>query len=85
MRLSSLSNLPEFRHLSNELKASLVFLGIADAREAIAGDAAIQKVEAGDANVSIGLYAAVLEAPGLLDDLGEIADIAPRQRRPVFS
>ena len=26
-----------FRHLSNELKASLVFLGIADAREAIAG------------------------------------------------
>jgi hypothetical protein len=27
-----------FRHLSNELKASLVFLGIADAREAIAGD-----------------------------------------------
>jgi hypothetical protein len=27
-----------FRHLSNELKASLVFLGITDAREAIAGD-----------------------------------------------
>jgi hypothetical protein len=27
-----------FRHLSNELKASLVCLGIADAREAIAGD-----------------------------------------------
>jgi Cdc6-like AAA superfamily ATPase len=30
-----------FRHLSNELKASLVFLGIADAREAIAGDGLI--------------------------------------------
>lgn len=27
-----------FRHLSNELKASLVCLGIADARDAIAGD-----------------------------------------------
>jgi hypothetical protein len=27
-----------FRQLSNELKASLVFLGIAEAREAIAGD-----------------------------------------------
>ena len=27
-----------FRHLSNELKASLVCLGVADARDAIAGD-----------------------------------------------
>jgi len=32
-----------FRHLSNELKASLVFLGIADAREAIAGDTQLSR------------------------------------------
>jgi len=41
----------------------------------------LQKVEAGNANVSIGIYAAVLQALGLLDGLGEIADIA-RQRWP---
>jgi hypothetical protein len=33
-------------------------------------------VEAGNANVSIGIYAAALQALGLLDGLGEIADIA---------
>ena len=32
-----------FRHLSNELKASLVLLGIADAREAIAGDTQLSR------------------------------------------
>ena len=32
-----------FRHLSNELKASLVFLGIAEAREAIAGDTRLSR------------------------------------------
>ena len=32
-----------FRHLSNELKASLVCLGIADAREAIAGDTQLSR------------------------------------------
>jgi hypothetical protein len=36
----------------------------------------LQKVEAGDATVSIGIYAAVLQALGLLDGLGEIADIS---------
>ncbi len=36
----------------------------------------LQKVEAGNANVSIGIYAAVLQALGLLDGLGEIAYIA---------
>lgn len=36
----------------------------------------LQRVEAGDVNVSIGIYAAVLQALGLLDGLGEIADIA---------
>lgn len=35
----------------------------------------LQKVEAGDANVGIGIYAAVLQALGLLEGLGEIADI----------
>jgi len=44
-----------------------------------------KKVEAGDANVSTGIYAAVLQALVLRDGLGEIADIAPLQRRPVFS
>lgn len=35
----------------------------------------LQKIEAGDAAVSLGIYAAVLHALGLLDGLGEIADI----------
>jgi hypothetical protein len=35
----------------------------------------LQRVEAGDAAVSIGIYAAVLQALGLLEGLGEIADI----------
>lgn len=36
----------------------------------------LQKVEAGDHGVSIGIYAAVLNALGLLDGLGKIADPA---------
>lgn len=35
----------------------------------------LQKVEAGDANVSIGIYASVLHALGLLDGVSEVADI----------
>lgn len=35
----------------------------------------LQKVEAGDTNVSIGIYAAVLQALGLLDGLSQVADI----------
>jgi hypothetical protein len=35
----------------------------------------LQRVEAGNTNVSIGIYAAVLQALGLLGGLGEIADI----------
>jgi transcriptional regulator with XRE-family HTH domain len=35
----------------------------------------LQRVESGDTNVSIGIYAAVLQALGLLDGLSEIADI----------
>jgi len=36
----------------------------------------LQRVEAGDDRVGIGIYAAVLQALGLLDGLGEIADIS---------
>ena len=36
----------------------------------------LQKIEAGDANVSIGIYAGVLQALGLLDGLSNIADIS---------
>lgn len=45
------------------------------AERAFTSRATLQKVEAGEANVSIGIYAAVLQALGLLDGLGEIADI----------
>ncbi|HEX7758206.1 MAG TPA: helix-turn-helix transcriptional regulator [Caulobacteraceae bacterium] len=34
----------------------------------------LQKIEAGDDGVSIGIYAAVLNALGLLDHLGHVAD-----------
>lgn len=37
---------------------------------------ALRRVEAGDHRVSIGIYAAVLNALGLLDGLGKIADPA---------
>ena len=36
----------------------------------------LQRVEAGDAGVSIGIYAAVLQALGLLEGLGQVADIS---------
>jgi hypothetical protein len=36
----------------------------------------LQKVEAGDAGVSVGIYAAVLNALGLLDGLSEVADVS---------
>jgi len=35
----------------------------------------LQRIEAGDANVGIGIYASVLQALGLLDGLAHIADI----------
>src|SRR6185437_1913719 len=44
------------------------------AERAFTSRSTLQKIEAGDTNVSI--YAAVLQALGLLDGLGEIADIA---------
>jgi transcriptional regulator with XRE-family HTH domain len=45
------------------------------AERAFTSRSTLQKVEAGDASVSIGIYAAVLQALGLLNGLGEIADI----------
>ena len=46
------------------------------AERAFTSRSTLQRVEAGDANVSIGIYAATLQALGLLDGLGEIADIS---------
>ena len=46
------------------------------AERAFTSRSTLQKAEAGNANVSIGIYAAVLQALGLFDGLGEIADIA---------
>lgn len=46
------------------------------AERAFTSRSTLQRVEAGDANVGVGIYAAVLQALGLLGGLGEIADIA---------
>ena len=46
------------------------------AERAFTSRSTLQRVEAGDANVGIGIYAAVLQALGLLDGLGGVADIA---------
>ena len=45
------------------------------AERAFTSRSTLQRIEAGDATVSIGIYAAVLQALGLLDGLGEVADI----------
>ncbi len=45
------------------------------AERAFTSRSTLQKVEAGDANVSIGIYASVLQALGLLEGLNQIADI----------
>jgi hypothetical protein len=46
------------------------------AERAFTSRSTLQKIEAGDASVGIGIYAAVLQALGLLDALGQVADIA---------
>jgi hypothetical protein len=46
------------------------------AERAFTSRSTLQKIEAGDANVGIGIYAAVLHALGLLDGLTQIADIS---------
>lgn len=45
------------------------------AERAFTSRSTLQKVEAGDASVGVGIYAAVLLALGLLEGLSEVADI----------
>jgi transcriptional regulator with XRE-family HTH domain len=45
------------------------------AERAFTSRSTLQRVEAGDTNVSIGIYASVLQALGLLDGLSKVADI----------
>lgn len=46
------------------------------AERAFTSRSTLQRIEAGDAAVSIGIYASVLQSLGLLEGLGEIADIS---------
>ena len=46
------------------------------AQRAFTSRSTLQKVEAGDTHVGIGIYASVLHALGLLDGLASVADIA---------
>ena len=44
------------------------------AERAFTSRSTLQRVEAGDPNVGVGIYAAVLQALGLLEGLGGVAD-----------
>ena len=46
------------------------------AERAFTSRATLQRVEAGDPRVGIGIYAAVLQALGLVEKLGDIADFS---------
>ncbi|MDE0096800.1 MAG: helix-turn-helix domain-containing protein [Gammaproteobacteria bacterium] len=46
------------------------------AERAFTSRSTLQRVEAGDTKVGIGIYASVLQALGLLEGLGQIADIS---------
>ncbi len=46
------------------------------AERAFTSRSTLQRVEAGDTSVSIGIYAGVLQALGLLDGMSQIADIS---------
>lgn len=46
------------------------------AQRAFTSRSTLQRVESGDTNVGIGIYAGVLQALGLLDGLSQIADIS---------
>lgn len=46
------------------------------AERAFTSRSTLQRIEAGETNVSIGIYAGVLQALGLLDGLIELADIS---------
>src|SRR5712692_5579645 len=45
------------------------------AERAFTSRTTLQRIEEGDASVGIGIYAAVLQALGLLEGLGHVADI----------
>jgi transcriptional regulator with XRE-family HTH domain len=45
------------------------------AERAFTSRSTLQRIETGDPNVGIGIYAAVLNALGLLDGIGDLADI----------
>lgn len=45
------------------------------AERAFTSRATLQRVEQGDPGVGIGIYASVLQALGLLEGLGQIADV----------
>ncbi|PID59581.1 MAG: hypothetical protein CSB44_12815 [Gammaproteobacteria bacterium] len=49
------------------------------AERAFTSRSTLQKIEAGDTSVGMGIYASVLQALGLLDGLGSIADISRDQ------
>jgi hypothetical protein len=46
------------------------------AQRAFTSRSTLQRVEAGDTNVSIGIYASVLQALGLLDGFNQVADVS---------
>lgn len=46
------------------------------AQRAFTSRSTLQRVEAGDPGVSMGIYCSVLQALGMLDGLGEVADIS---------
>jgi transcriptional regulator with XRE-family HTH domain len=46
------------------------------AERAFTSRSTLQRIEAGDTSVSIGIYAAVLQALGLLENLSKVADIS---------
>jgi transcriptional regulator with XRE-family HTH domain len=46
------------------------------AERAFTSRSTLQKIEGGDTSVSIGIYAAVLQALGLLEGLSQVADIS---------
>lgn len=46
------------------------------AERAFTSRSTLQRIEAGDPSVGIGIYAAILQALGLLDGLSDVADIA---------
>lgn len=46
------------------------------AQRAFTSRPTLRRIEAGDPTVSIGIYAAVLQALGLLNELGDLADLA---------